>query len=254
MDNFARCDQGRPLVIAHRGASGVAPENTLAAFRAALAMGVDGVELDYRHSADGVPVVIHDATLDRTTNAASMWPRRARAIADCSRNELASLDAGSWFDPAHTFADEPLPTLEAALDLICGAGRIAVIERKAGDAATLVTLLDSKQLVRAVVVMAFDWSFLVDCYRLEPTLRLVALGEGPIDSTVLQCAARARASILGWNQTDLTAKEIAAIHAAGMAAWTWTVDDPNRIEQLIGDGIDAITSNFPDRVIKALSR
>ena len=254
MVNVTTGVQGRPLVIAHRGASGVAPENTLAAFRAALAMDVDGVELDYRHTADGVPVVMHDASLLRTTNAASIWSQRDRAVADCSLVELASLDAGSWFGDAHSFANEALPTLEAALELICGAGRIAVIERKAGDAATLIALLDRKELMDAVVVMAFDWSFLADCHRLTPQLRLVALGEGPLDAEVLQNAQGKHASIIGWNQSHLTANEIASIHTAGMAAWTWTVDDPRRIEQLIFDGIDAITSNFPDRVVQALTR
>jgi glycerophosphoryl diester phosphodiesterase len=217
-------------------------------------MGVDGVELDYRHSADGVPVVIHDATLDRTTNAPVVLKLQDRAVADCSLNELVSLDAGSWFDRAHTFASEPLPTLEAALDLIYGAGRIAVIERKAGDAATLIALLDQKKLMDAVVVMAFDWSFLADCHRLAPQVPLVALGEGPIDEAVLQMAQAKHASIVGWNQTHLAASEIASIHTAGMAAWTWTVDDQMRIKQLIFDGIDAITSNFPDRVVQALTR
>jgi glycerophosphoryl diester phosphodiesterase len=245
-------EQDRPLVIAHRGASGVAPENTLAAFRAALAMGVDGVELDYRHTADGVPVVIHDATLDRTTNAPALWRQRAQAIADCKLAELIALDAGGWFDKARSFADEPLPTLEAALDLICGTGRIAVIERKAGDAGTLVKLLDRKRLANSVVVMAFDWKFLADCHRLEPQLQLVALGEGPLNLAVLQKAKGAHASIIGWNQSHLSGNEIASIHAADMAAWTWTVDDPSRMRQLIAVDIDAITSNFPDRVLQVL--
>src|SRR4029079_11246110 len=124
---------GRPLVIAHRGASGFAPENTLAAFRLASALGADGGELDVQLSADGHPVVIHDARVNRTTNGSGIVSR-------LTLDELQSLDAGSWFDRKlarrprlrkiasrisaevgdgfQTFSGEPLPTLDAVLSLL----------------------------------------------------------------------------------------------------------------------------------------
>src|SRR5512134_1609461 len=101
------------LVWAHRGASAAAPENTMAAFRAAEAAGADGIELDVHLSRDGVPVVIHDATLERTTTGTGRVAARSVAA-------LQSLDAGSWFAPH--FADEVLPTLEETLRLF-GGGR-----------------------------------------------------------------------------------------------------------------------------------
>src|ERR1051325_550817 len=165
---------GRVLVIAHRGNSVAAPENTLPAFAAAVELGADLVELDYRHSADGVPVVFHDEQLDRATDAARRWGRAKTRIDEKSAAELSELDAGSWDGPE--FAGTRIPTLAEALDVI-GRGSAPLLERKTGDAATLVELLTRKAMLESVVVQAFDWSFLAECRRLAPALALGALGE-----------------------------------------------------------------------------
>jgi glycerophosphoryl diester phosphodiesterase len=92
----------RPFLWAHRGASKNAPENTMAAFAAAVELGVDGLELDIHLSRDGIPVVIHDESLERTTNGRGF-------VSDASLVQLQQLDAGAWFSPE--FTGEPLPTL-----------------------------------------------------------------------------------------------------------------------------------------------
>jgi glycerophosphoryl diester phosphodiesterase len=246
--------RSRPLVIAHRGNSSAAPENTLSAFRSALALGVDGVEFDYHHSADGVPVVFHDDTLDRTTDARKLWQRSNIRIADCPLGELAKLDYGSWFEKECAFANEPLATVDAALDLICGAGALAVIERKTGDAETLVHLLNRKALTFRVVVMAFDWRFLGDCHRIDTSIQLVALGDGPLTGEKLEQIAATPCQIVGWDQKSLDLSAISAIHKRGWKAWTWTVDEPARMRELLSADVDAITSNFPARVLEQVSR
>jgi glycerophosphoryl diester phosphodiesterase len=114
----------RTLVVAHRGASAEGPENTLAAFRLALEQGAPAVECDVHLSADGFPVVIHDETVDRTTNGKG-------AVAALTRAALRRLDAGSW--RGNRFAGEPIPTLEETLDLCAGRARL-FIELKAGRA------------------------------------------------------------------------------------------------------------------------
>ena len=244
--------RSRPLVIAHRGNASAAPENTLSAFRSALALGVDGVEFDYHHSSDGVPVVFHDETLDRTTNAQELWQRKGIRLADCTLGELAKLDYGNGFGNDHTFANEPLTTVEAALQLIDDAGALPVIERKSGDAETLVNLLRRKGMKSHAVIMAFDWRFLIDCFRLDPTLTLVALGEGPLTTEMLDQIAAIPAGIVGWDQKSLDPSTIAAIHQRGWEAWTWTVDDVDRMRELSRAGIDAITTNFPQRALQLL--
>jgi glycerophosphoryl diester phosphodiesterase len=241
-----------PLVVAHRGNSSAAPENTLSAFRSALKLGVDGVELDYHHSADGVPVIIHDDTLDRTTNAVGLWKRNKVKVADCRVAQLQELDWGQWFGDGQ-FAGEPLPTLEAAIDLIGGAGKLCVIERKAGDAATLLALLSRKKQIKNSIVMAFDWAFLAECHAIDAGLRLVALGEGPLKGEQLDKIAQIPAGYVGWNQKSLDAPAIARVHDRGMRAWTWTVDDSARMREMTAAGINAIATNDPARLLQVLA-
>lgn len=163
----------RTILCAHRGYSGIAPENTLPAFMAALEVGVDFVELDYHHSADGIGIVIHDETLDRTTDAQVRWGSPGIRVASRTAAELAQLDAGAWFGAP--FAGTRLSTLAEALDVI-DPGAMTLIERKAGDAATLVHLLGARNLIERVIVQSFDWHFLADCRQLAPNLIVVHWG------------------------------------------------------------------------------
>src|SRR5215831_15487456 len=144
----------RPLVIAHRGFSQVAPENTLPSFRLALATGVDLVELDIHQTKDGELVVFHDRELDRTTDAVARWKRKHIRVNSKTAAEIQSLDAGAWFAPAFTGTQVPL--LSQALDVIQNSA-IALIERKSGDPLTLLKLLQDKALLTKVIVQSFDW-------------------------------------------------------------------------------------------------
>src|ERR1051325_8949095 len=140
-------DCGRPLIIGHRGFCQIAPENTLASFQLAIEAGADLVELDYRHSKDGVPVVIHDPELHRTTNATRHWRRRHTKVAGKTAAEIQTLDAGSWFAPKYAGARVPL--LAEALNLIQQRS-MALIEHKAGNAAACIKLLREKELINKV--------------------------------------------------------------------------------------------------------
>jgi len=164
----------RPLIIAHRGYPQFAPENTVPAFKLAIEAGADLVELDYYHSKDGVPVVIHDGTLDRTSDATNRWGGSKIPVAARTAAELQTLDAGSWFDPKYSGTRVPL--LNEALDFIQGSGGVTLIERKEGDAATCVKMLREKKLVNQLIVQAFDWEYLRKFHELEPTQVLGALG------------------------------------------------------------------------------
>lgn len=233
------------LVIAHRGDSKVAPENTLPAFASAVKARADLIELDYLHSADGVPVVFHDSELDRTTNACRVWRTTEIPLATKTLAELKRLDAGSWFNPR--FAGTAVPTLAEALDVIQD-GSMTLIERKAGDPRTCVDVLKQKNLVDQVVVQAFDWEFLTGCHRLAPTLVLGALGGKELTGRRLDEVARTGARVVGWQDKYLDAAGIAAIHARGWKAWVWTVDDPQRATELVHAGIDGIITNRPGQM------
>jgi glycerophosphoryl diester phosphodiesterase len=233
------------LIIAHRGASAIAPENTLPAFTAALEARADLVELDYLHSADGVPVVFHDKDLDRTTDARAVFGEEKIRLDSKSLAELRRLDAGRWFNPS--FAGTRIPTLAEALDTI-QKGSLTLIERKAGDPATCVKLLAEKGLTDQVVVQAFDWDFLAGCHRLEPRLVLGALGDEPLTAQMLDAIARSGAQVVGWRDKDTDAGTIDAIHRRGWKAWVWTVDDPARAAVLVKAGVDGIITNRPAEI------
>ncbi|MEX2185472.1 MAG: glycerophosphodiester phosphodiesterase family protein [Pirellulales bacterium] len=236
----------RVLVIAHRGNSRVAPENTLPAFRSAAALGVDMVELDYHHSADGVPVVIHDPTLDRTTDAAARWGEAKLAVADRTMAELATLDGGSWFSTE--FARTRLPSLVDAVEAIHAAGRVTLIERKTGDAATLIAALATHDRLGDAIVQAFDWPFLAECRRLEPRLVVGALGRHEITAAKLAAVVALGAKFIGWADADLNAPNIALAHQFGLKVFDFTVDEETRATELIALGLDGIISNVPARM------
>ena len=124
----------RPLVIGHRGYSQIAPENTLPSFKLAMAAGADLVELDYYHTKDGKLIVMHDADLDRTTDATNRWGGKKLKLESKTAAEIQSLDAGKWFDPK--YGGTRVPLLAEALDTIHAGGAVTLIERKAGAAPT----------------------------------------------------------------------------------------------------------------------
>jgi glycerophosphoryl diester phosphodiesterase len=240
-------ESGRPLIIAHRGNSSEAPENTLPAFRSAVALKVDFVELDYHTTADGVPVVIHDKTLERTTNAAALWKIEKPAVAKYKLAELRGLDAGLWLDKK--FAGTKLSTLDEALDVI-QAGSMTMIEHKAGDAKTVVELLAKKKLTESVIVQSFDWKFIAVCHALEPKLLLGALGDKELRPEQFDQIKKTGASVVGWNQKHISKAHIDLIHQRGYKAWVYTVDDPARAKELIEAGIDGIISNRPAKMLE----
>jgi glycerophosphoryl diester phosphodiesterase len=232
----------RILVIAHRGDSKVAPENTLPAFASAVDAGSDLVELDYLHSADGVPVVFHDKDLDRTTNARALWGGMKIELSTKTLAELRMLDAGAWFD--QKFAGTPIPTLGEALDTI-QAGSMTLIERKGGDPATCVKLIKRRGLLDRVVVQSFDWDYLEGCRELSDKLVIAALGHQEFTTEKLDDIARTGARVIAWQNKYTTASTIQAIHDRGYKAWVWTVDDPQRVSELVQAKIDGIITNRP---------
>lgn len=260
-DAHAVLDHSSPVVIAHRGYSSAAPENTLGAFRLAVASGADLVELDYHHTHDGVPVVIHDSTLDRTTDAVARWGGKDLRVADRTAVQLTELDAGRWFDGRTT---ERLPTLAETLELITTAHGVPLIERKAGDAATLAQLLRERGWVNRVVVQSFDWNFLRELHALLPEQILAALGppharragaaplrEGQPDDTAWNELAAAGVRVVVWDR-NLTAANIAAAHARGFKVWIYTIDEPNVVRDLRARGVDGFITNNPSILWKTL--
>lgn len=235
-----------PLIIAHRGLPKAWPENTLESYRAALQHKPDVVECDYHHSSDGMPFVIHDATLDRTTNADETLGRKKIAVSELTAAELARLDAGSWFK-ANPQPQARLSTLEAIIDAVTPQA-VLMIERKGGDAGPLVDLLRKKDCFDRVVVQAFEWDFIADCHQRESRITLGCLGEKELTAGKIAKAVEIGATLVGWDQKTLTPAEIAAAHAAGLKVWSWTVNDPEKAKMLVDAGLDGVITDRCDVV------
>lgn len=223
------------FLYAHRGVSARAPENTLTAFRLALADGADGVELDVHLSADGVPVVIHDATLERTTDGKG-------AVADCAAQELSRLDAGSWFSA--DFAGEPVPTLREVLALL--SGRLRVNVEIKGAAAALAALDVLKEFPGTdVVFSSFDQSVLRELRLVDARVPLAVLSDEAGWHRLIPLALELRASAVH-RRADLVSRPLlAAARAAGLPVFAWTVDAPDQARSLQRAGITGLFANDP---------
>jgi glycerophosphoryl diester phosphodiesterase len=253
----------RPLVIGHRGYCAIAPENTLPSFKLALEAGADLVELDYQHSKDGVPMVIHDRILDRTTNARKKWRRRRIKLSQTTAAEIQTLEAGGWFDAK--FSGARVPTLVEALDFICGRSGLALIEHKSGEAETLAKLLRERHLINQVVVISFNWKFLRELHALEPEQILGALGpparlsngRRPIHprrqlSSRLKDITNTGATIAVWNR-KVSKRSIQVAHERGVAVWVYTVNRKKVATQLCRHGVSGIITNDIENIRGTLS-
>ncbi len=235
-----------PQVIAHRGASAEAPENTAAAFRRALAIGVDGVELDAHLSADGMPVVIHDHVLDRTTDG---WG----PVGGLSLAELRRLDAGRWF--GESYAGEHILTLAEALDLLRGV-RVIVEIKNAPVAYPGVTERVAAVIREsghpAVTVSSFDHPVLVEMKTQMPSLETAVLYVArPVNP--LRLAQDAGAAVLHPHWAMLTRDLVTSAHAAGLRVETWVVDEPEDLRRIVAMGPDGVMTNRAERLRAVLA-
>ena len=234
---------GCAAIVGHRGAMGHCPENTLASFERGLALGADWIELDVHLSKDGAPVVIHDETLERTTNGHG-------AVRDHTLAELKALDAGAWFAPE--YAGQRIPTLDEVLAWARGRDVVVDIEIKnapiyyAGIEAAVVDALARHDMAERVIVISFDHRAVQRVKALEPGIATGVLYSGrPADGGVsLARQADADAVLPHWNY--VTADDVAAVHAAGLHIAPWASSDAAILRRLIDAGVDAVATDHPD--------
>ena len=244
-----------PQIIAHRGASAQAPENTMAAFNEAWTQGADGIEGDFRLCGDGTIICMHDATLQRTAGD-------PRSVDSISSADLQSLEAGSWMSEHHR--GEPIPELTTILQTVPSGGRV-FIELKSGPAIipALVSCLDANHLaLDQVVVIAFNDDVIRGLKAARPEVRCLLLQsfkqrDGSWHPTVTELIGRAAdcgADGLGVEARVevVDAEFVQACHAAGLVLNVWTVDAPETARVLAECGVDTITTNRPALVRKAL--
>jgi glycerophosphoryl diester phosphodiesterase len=228
-------------IIAHRGFSEVAPENTLAALESAIAAGADAVEFDVHTAADGTPVLMHDGTLERTTNGTG-------SVAARSPEELANLDAGAWFGA--TFSGEPVPTLRRAMLTLKGRMNRVYVEikgmRHADDVALILAVVRDVGMLERTVFISMDWEALARIRGLDRNALLGYIVESKERSTeALQRASGDACALVDFDARILLAKPELARQArvAGVPLATWTVDAPKDAALLVESGVPRITTN-----------
>ncbi|MER6345669.1 glycerophosphodiester phosphodiesterase [Streptomyces sp. NPDC001595] len=255
----------RPVVIAHRGASAYAPENTLAAVDKAAELGIDWVENDVQRTKDGELVVIHDDSLRRTTDVEAVFPDRAPwQVKDFTAAEIARLDAGSWFGPA--YAGARVPTLKKYLRRVESHDQKLLLEIKKPELYpgierdTLKVLanegwLDRRHVASRLVVQSFSADSMRTVHALRPGVRTGFLGTPP----VAELPEYARfVDQVNPPYSSVSVGYVAAVqaftgpHDLRLQVSTWTVDTADIARTVAGSGVDGIISNRPDVVREAL--
>ena len=233
-----------PFLWAHRGASCCAPENTMTAFAAAVESGADGLELDIHLSRDGVPVVIHDETLQRTTDgwgpvAGMTWPR------------LQQLDAGSWF--AAEFAGESIPALEEVLATFGGQLRLNLELKEFHAGMAVLELLDGYPAVE-IVVSSFNYELLRGLRSANGRLPLAVLFDAGNWRQAVQTANDLSACAFHPAANLVTRPMLAACTRAGLPVSVWTVDRPCVARSLARAGVSGLFTNDPSTLNAVFSQ
>jgi len=224
-----------PLLTAHRGNSALCPENTLAAFRSAVRQGAGCVELDVRRTADGVPVILHDENLLRTTGD-------SRNVGSVCWREVRRMDAGSWFSPA--FSGERIPSLAEVLVWARASGIHLSVECKDPDPALVrrvVTLIRQSRMERRCLLASWDYETLRQSKFLCSGLSTVLLAERlPSDVTHLVCADG-----IGLPVESAAPAVSAQIHGCGKALHVWTVNTAEEVAAMLALHADNLITDDP---------
>lgn len=252
IEDFLNLD--RPRVIAHRGASGLTPENTLAAFRRAIELSADMIELDVALSRDDEVVVMHDATLERTTSGSGL-------VRDKTLRELQQLDAGRSVGPGH--ADHRIPTLAEVLDLARDRTLLnieikaeAVTDQCRGGITDLVIgLVLDHGLDDLAILSSFDPRALDHARTLAPRIYRASLFDAGrhLELSPVSVAQDAGAVLLNLSRTQVSEEMVEQCHQIGILVAVYTVNEVSQMELLLAMGVDALFTDRPDRMVRLLN-
>jgi glycerophosphoryl diester phosphodiesterase len=246
-----------PLNIGHRGAAADAPENTLAAFELALAQGADGIEFDVHLSADGVPVVIHDARVDRTTSGMGR-------VADHCLRALRRLDAGSWFNrryPARArarYAGKKIPLLAEVLGWVHDRKCLAFVEikksrrRYPGIEGKVLEEIHRAGVASLVTVISFDLLTLRRLRQLDPQVRLGMDFTRPLLAVTRARSIKAGVVLPHW--AFASRGFLKRAHHNRLEVLVWDLDEPRWMRRKIADGVDGIVTRCPAKLAEIAPR
>jgi glycerophosphoryl diester phosphodiesterase len=257
--NLKRVKNKEFEVIAHKGASGYAPENTMASFKLALEMGVDMIELDVRHTKDEEIIVFHDQTLDRTTNGSG-------DVHDYTLEEIKQLDAGSWYDSK--FSGEKIPTLKEVLDLVDGTCKV-LIEIKHMDhphyhdfSDKLVDIVrEEKNGFEWVILQSYENKYLEEAHAYDPRIetKKMVIGEDSAPLIAFYIETRMhlgrsekeeQLSTINPHYSTLSPRRVFRMHARGFKVFTYPVNTRDEMIKMLNMGVDGIITDYPDILLK----
>ncbi|MBO3802385.1 MAG: glycerophosphodiester phosphodiesterase [Candidatus Brockarchaeota archaeon] len=232
----------RTVVVGHRGAPNLAPENTIPSFLKAVEVGVDAIELDARETKDGALVVIHDESVDRTTNGSGL-------VRELLLEEVKKLDAGSWFDPS--FRGVRVPTLEEALESIDRKVMARIELKDGGIEEKACSIIKKLGVANRAQVASFELERVKKAKEACPSVSTVSIStkftEGFLLKSIESCVNTLAVLVGKFSEAD-----VHEAHVRGLTFDAWPVDDANLAKMLVEQGVDSITSNVASEIKKVL--
>ncbi len=253
--NYDKKENQQFKKIGHRGAAGLAPENTLTAISKGLEHRVDRIEVDVQQTKDGKVILMHDLSLDRTTNAEGM-------VKDYTYDQIAGFDAGNWFNPA--FANEKIPTLEEAIQLINARAELIIEIKKGNDyypniEENIINILKENNSINWCIIHSFDTKVLERIHEIAPSIRLhklfigklrhlpvvVSLNNG-IETYNIDAYPYIDEYSINYNYANKAL--IKKLQSKGKKVNVWTANSQSIIDDMIALGVDGIITDFPDKL------
>jgi glycerophosphoryl diester phosphodiesterase len=251
----------KPIILGHRGAKSIAPENTLASFQTALEIGVDMLELDVHLSKDGELMVIHDPKLSRTTDGQGM-------VCDFDRETLQALNAAAKFSGEKSFGIQHIPTLQEVYDLVGDQAAINVEiktkadgSRYAGIEEKVAALVKHNGKIDTSVISSFNFPTIEKIQKLAPSLQchvIVSGGffqqkakEGKTEQDIVQEFVQRNYDLVAIEKSYLTNSLMALLNEAGIQEAVWIINDVDEMERYLAMGVDRLTSDDPHIIVPA---
>ena len=230
-------EAGKPVIMAHRGASADCPENTLSSIKEAAKQGAPVVEFDVRETSDGVLVLFHDRTFERFTG-------KKNTVEGETWDSIRETDVGAWFTGGK-FKGEKMPLFSEALELCFEHGMIPLIEHKTGGAAAYAKVIKDLDCGDKIIVQSFNWDFLRDFQKELPDVKLGALGSKELTADRFTEIKAFDPDWVGWAFSDFTADNLKSLQSAGFLVTLWTVNKTEEAQKWIEAGIDGIITDRP---------
>lgn len=241
------CLHSQTKIIAHRGFSGIAPENTIVAFQKAIECGADYIELDVHKTIDDSLIIIHDHTVDRTSSNGIKGK-----VKETSYAELTKIKVGYGEKFGDKYNEEKIPTLREALMLARGKIKVCIELKVPGIEKQVLEIINEFNMTDDVVIFSFIYPALTKIRHLDKNIKTLYL-VNDANAVIVDYARLISCNAIGVGYgTTVTGEFVNMVHENNIEIWKWTVNEEAEMQQLIDAGIDGLITNFPDKALKLL--